>query len=150
MKTIRSMGSDSAPRRVPTARDEEAAWEELCEALRDYSAAVSLLEQLTLDWLADREVAAPAPSSLGPARLDVAEATCTRARVRCTDALARLDALGLPVEGSVRPADQAGRIIPFPVDRLTVPAAIPARAPDRAPRRARRPRPRLIADHPAG
>ncbi|HEX2170877.1 MAG TPA: hypothetical protein VHL09_00325 [Dehalococcoidia bacterium] len=118
--------------------DEAAVWACLFEALREYSSAISSLEQVTVDWLAQqapRDTASDEGSDLLRARLRLAEAACAQARARCAEALTQIEALDLP-------ADRLGKVIPFPIDRRP---ATDRPLPSPRPRRRFRPALRVVA-----
>ena len=106
--------SRSEAARPAERQDEREAWEQLFARLSDYSAAVAVLEQVTLRWLeAQDEGAAQGLPATGDrveragAEVEMAEAVCRLTRRRCAEALKRLEAF----EDSARPP---ANLIPWP------------------------------------
>ena len=95
------------------SQDEREAWEQLFARLSDYSAAVAVLEQVTLRWLAAQDegatqgLRAAGDLERAGAEVEMAEAVCRLTRRRCAEALERLEAF----ENSARPP---ANLIPWP------------------------------------
>lgn len=83
--------NDRRPATPPIEELELHAWQRLTTALHDYAAALAALEYLTNASI--QRGAGPAVPAPGAAHLDLAAATCARARRACEDALLLLDTL---------------------------------------------------------